>query len=84
MLFFDTGRYEEYEESFLKVLKQFRKIEGENSPNLVAQRQFQQMMQMMLMVAACMRGALIHPIIPGGGHDLTYSSHLREPQGSLC
>lgn len=71
MLFFNTGSYEEYERSLLKVLKQLRKIEGENSPNLVAQRQFQQMMQMMLMVVACMRMALIHPVIPGGGRDLT-------------
>ena len=65
------NRYEEYEEKFLAVLKQLQKLQVDNNASPLARKMMNDCLKMMLAVAACMRCALIHPVIPGGGRDAT-------------
>ena len=62
--------YEHYESKFLKILQKFQKLEGESQTPLQRRRMLQYF-QLMLSFASCMRSALIHPVLPSGGRDLT-------------
>ena len=61
--------YEEYEQSFARTIDKLAKLVDDPSPRAVARRK--KLFDMMLSSAACMRMALIHPVIPAGGRDWT-------------
>jgi SNF2 family DNA or RNA helicase len=63
--------YEMYEAKFLSVLGQLQKLQQDDTASPIARKQMNDCLQIMLSVAACMRCALIHPVIPSGGRDVT-------------
>jgi len=62
--------YEKYENDFLNILQKFQKLE-KNGWNPVSQKRMRQYFEVMLAYAGCMRSALIHPLLPGGGRNFT-------------
>jgi SNF2 family DNA or RNA helicase len=68
----------------LSILDKFSKISDDHSP--LAMRRKKDLFKHMIALAACMRMALIHPVMPGGGRDVTinYSPTRKHLSRSLC
>jgi SNF2 family DNA or RNA helicase len=65
----EIAEYDFYEERFLKVLKAFSRLQQNNS--VEANWEKKMMFRSMLSLATRMRMALIHPVLPDGGRDLS-------------
>lgn len=64
--------YETYEASFMLILEKFSKISERTTGLTPKQRALQKKYHQILVgIASCMRMALIHPVLPGGGRDFT-------------
>ena len=76
--------YEGYESAFLSMLENFKGLADDYSPIAMAQKK--ELFKHMISLAALMRMALIHPVMPGGGRDYTinYSPTRRHLSGNLC
>ncbi|CAB9520696.1 regulator of chromatin subfamily A containing DEAD/H box 1 [Seminavis robusta] len=60
--------YEEYEQKLQAAFGRLKALDSGGTGNT---RLFQQSLEVMLRTAACCRMALIHPILPGGGREIT-------------
>jgi len=76
--------YEGYEQSFLLVLDKFTRLADDNSPDAVKAKQ--NLCEHMMALSACMRQALIHAALPGGGRDycINFSPTRRHLSSNLC
>lgn len=62
--------YEHYEYKFLEILKKFQNLERQRLDRFQRQK-MKDYFELMLAFASCMRAALIHPLLAGGGRDFT-------------
>ena len=83
--------YEMHESRFLLTLDKFSRLANDRRPEAMAKKK--KLFQFMLSSASCMRVALIHPVLPGGGRGWTihFSPSRRklaasksEPQLCVC
>jgi len=63
--------YETYELKFMQILDEFKRLSDNRFLTPIQRAKQRRLHKMLMSVASCMRLALIHNVLPGGGRDLT-------------